>query len=103
MEEDSKLFVYKHKRTEPSLWTVGFYTPDGTWETESDHDNPEEAAERVHYLNGGNNSFKLNIINQTGYVVDICCGRDKEFKLANGEEVKVKVENDDCLYIDQVL
>lgn len=40
-------------RSEPGLWTVGFYRPDGKWEPESDHDTREEAAERVHYLNGG--------------------------------------------------
>jgi hypothetical protein len=34
------------------LWTVGFYGPDG-WEPESDHDSAEQAAARVHYLNGG--------------------------------------------------
>jgi hypothetical protein len=39
-------------KSEPRLWTVGFYTPDGKWEPESDHENSEEAAKRVHYLNG---------------------------------------------------
>lgn len=34
------------------LWTVGFYTPEGKWEAESDHDTKESAAVRVHYLNG---------------------------------------------------
>lgn len=42
-----------YKRTEPQLWTVGFYTPDGKWEPESDHSSDAEAAARVHYLNGG--------------------------------------------------
>ncbi len=36
-----------------NLFTVGFYRPDGTWEPESDHTKSEEAADRVHYLNGG--------------------------------------------------
>ena len=45
--------MWVYKQTEPSLWTVGFYTPDGTWEPESDHGSSSEAAERVHYLNGG--------------------------------------------------
>lgn len=36
-----------------AIWTVGFYKPDGKWEPESDHSTPEAAAERVHYLNGG--------------------------------------------------
>jgi hypothetical protein len=40
-------------RSEPGLWTVGFYRPDGTFCSESDHGSADEAAERVHYLNGG--------------------------------------------------
>ena len=39
--------------SEPGLYTVGFYRPDGTWEPESDHRIREDAAKRVHYLNGG--------------------------------------------------
>jgi hypothetical protein len=44
---------YVYLRSEPDLWTVGFYGPNGTWESESDHDTREEAVEWVHYLNGG--------------------------------------------------
>lgn len=40
-------------RSEPGLWTVGYYGPTGVWFSESDHDIREKAAERVHYLNGG--------------------------------------------------
>lgn len=43
---------YVYRKTEPRLWTVGFYRPDGTWEPESDHDSADEAAERVAWLNG---------------------------------------------------
>lgn len=48
------IFVYK--QTEPQLWTVGHYYNDGkrdVWDAESDHGTPEEAAERVRFLNGG--------------------------------------------------
>jgi len=45
--------MYVYIQSEPGLWTVGFYRPDGRWESESDHDTQEAAAERVHYLNGG--------------------------------------------------
>ena len=45
--------MYVYIQSEPGLWTVGFYTPDGQWKPESDHGSPEEAAKRVHYLNGG--------------------------------------------------
>lgn len=44
---------YVYVRSEPGLWTVGFYKPDGTWEPESDHASTGEAAQRVRYLNGG--------------------------------------------------
>ena len=43
---------YVYIQTEPKLWTVGFYTPSGKWIPESDWPSPEEAAQRVHYLNG---------------------------------------------------
>lgn len=46
--------AWVYLRTEPCLWTVGHYGPDGKFVPESDHDSPEEAAKRVHYLNGGN-------------------------------------------------
>ena len=35
-------------------YTVGFFAPDGSWVPESDYEHREEAAHRVHYLNGGN-------------------------------------------------
>lgn len=45
--------MYVYRKTEPQLWTVGYYTPSGAWEPESDHDNRDDAAARCHYLNGG--------------------------------------------------
>ena len=44
--------MYVYIRSEPGLWTVGFYTPKGEWVPESDHPSAEAAAERVHWLNG---------------------------------------------------
>jgi len=44
---------YVYIKSEPGLWTVGFYAPDRTWHPESDHGSSEEAAERVMRLNGG--------------------------------------------------
>lgn len=43
---------YVYIRSEPVLWTVGFYDPAGKWQPESDHGSSEQAAERVAYLNG---------------------------------------------------
>jgi hypothetical protein len=45
--------MYVYQSFEPSLYTVGFYKPDGTWVPESDHPTMAEAAARVHFLNGG--------------------------------------------------
>lgn len=44
---------YVYKRTEPGLWTAGYLTDSGKFESESDHGSPREAAERVAWLNGG--------------------------------------------------
>lgn len=44
---------YVYIRSEPGLWTVGFYDPSGKFQPESDWGSPEEAAKRVAYLNGG--------------------------------------------------
>lgn len=46
--------MYVYIRSEPGLWTVGFYDPEGMWHPDSDYNTPEEAAKRVHFLNGGN-------------------------------------------------
>ena len=44
--------MYVYKQTEPGLWTVGYYDPQGRWVSESDHDIKQEAAKRVAWLNG---------------------------------------------------
>jgi hypothetical protein len=45
--------MYVYIQTEPTLYTVGFYDPNGKWHPESDHPTRAEAAERVAKLNGG--------------------------------------------------
>ena len=46
--------MWVYLRTEENVWTVGFFAPpDNKWVTESDHPDPESAAQRVHWLNGG--------------------------------------------------
>lgn len=47
------MWVYVKSESEPDLFTVGHYRPDGTWVAESDHKFDYEAAARVNYLNGG--------------------------------------------------
>lgn len=52
------MYVYINSEHSPDhdLYTVGFYAPDGKWNPESDWATKEEAAKRVHYLNGGINA-----------------------------------------------
>ena len=45
--------MYVYLRSEPQLWTVGFYTPSGEWVSESDYECRDDAAERVHCPNCG--------------------------------------------------
>jgi hypothetical protein len=44
------------------LYTVGYFEPDGAWCPVSDHSQEEEATERVHYLNGGEQLAKVKAI-----------------------------------------
>lgn len=44
--------MYIYLNSEPGLWTVGSYGPEGKWISESDHDSADDAARRVNYLNG---------------------------------------------------
>lgn len=44
--------MYVYIRSEPGLYTVGFYDPAGKWHAESDHDSESAAASRVAWLNG---------------------------------------------------
>jgi hypothetical protein len=45
--------MYVYMMTGANLWTVGFFMPDGTFRSESDHESADNAGRRVHYLNGG--------------------------------------------------
>lgn len=45
--------MWVYIKSEPELWTVGFYDPNGKFQPESDHQDSEKAAERVVWLNGG--------------------------------------------------
>lgn len=56
---ESSAWVYI--KSEPGLWTVGFYEPSDKrkWQPESDHTSEESAAKRVHYLNGGGHQAEL--------------------------------------------
>jgi hypothetical protein len=54
--------MWVYIKSEPGLFTVGFYDPSGKWHPDSDHQSEEDAARRVHYLNGG--SGRTEAMNQ---------------------------------------
>jgi hypothetical protein len=43
--------MYVYIQSEPQLWTVGFYAPDGSWNPDSDHSSKDKAKECARYLN----------------------------------------------------
>lgn len=46
-------YVYILSEPIPPLYTTGFFDPDGKWNSDKDYSDPEDAAKRVNYLNGG--------------------------------------------------
>lgn len=50
---DETRVTWLYLKSEPQLYTVGFYDPAGKWQPESDHATADEAANRVRFLNGG--------------------------------------------------
>ena len=52
-------YVYQRANGE-NFFVVGFFDPSGKWHTESDQTTREEAAERVHWLNGSESAKESN-------------------------------------------
>lgn len=48
--EETLMWVYIRS---DAGYTVGFWSPDKTWHSDSDWPTREQAASRVHFLNGG--------------------------------------------------
>lgn len=46
--------MYVYRKTSKDVYTVGYYEPGGKFITETVYSERENALERVHYLNGGN-------------------------------------------------
>jgi hypothetical protein len=53
-EGDVLMWVYRTiGKAGVSVFQVGYFMPDGTWEPDGDYSTKEDAAARVNYLNGG--------------------------------------------------
>lgn len=75
--------TWVYKQTEPQLYTVGFYQPDGTWIAESDHSNPAEASAQVHYLNGGRQRYARELLAMLETIVKAIHLRNAELAKAD--------------------
>jgi hypothetical protein len=53
--ENKIMWVYRRSQKDYgfSSYEVGYYAPDKTWNSDSDGLTKEQAASRVHFLNGG--------------------------------------------------
>lgn len=56
--------MWVYIETEPGCYTVGHYSPDGRYHTDSDHDTKKAAGERVAYLNGRYNPALDQALNE---------------------------------------
>ena len=56
--------MWVYLRTEKRLWTVGYYRPDGKFETDDDFDDRDAARDRVAYLNGGSDKDRFASIEE---------------------------------------
>ncbi len=48
--------LWLYRATSPGVWEVGFFDSTGDWCVESAHPQPNAAADRVHWLNGGDSA-----------------------------------------------
>jgi len=63
--------IWVYIKPGPQLYTVGFYAPDGEFHADSDWATKDEAATRVHYLNGGIDTDKLERTHEAlSYLLD---------------------------------
>lgn len=71
--------MYVYIKSEPNLYTVGFYDPSGKWTPESDHETKDEAGDRVAYLNGSKVVDTTKIIEVLDMIIEDCETDVKDF------------------------
>jgi len=65
--------MYVYIKSEPALFTVGFFDPAGKWHPESDYNDRDDAAARVAWLNGGGARGRDNApaeLGEVGHALD---------------------------------
>jgi hypothetical protein len=51
--------MYIFQKSEPGVWTVGYFTSSGEWKTECECSSAADASQRAHWLNGGHDKEDL--------------------------------------------
>lgn len=77
-------------KSEPGLYTVGFFEPGGKWHAESDFNDQGEAAARVHYLNGGSAAPAPALLLACRAAVE-AIQAEKKLQARRGESVAVEL------------
>ena len=78
--------MYIYIKSEPKLFTVGFYDSLGIFQPESDHDSKEKAASRVSYLNGNKSSSEKSMKILDMIILDC----ETDVKVFEGKELNGK-------------
>jgi len=60
--------MYVYIKSEPQLWTVGFYTPDGKWVPEDDYECRDDAAEPLAFLLANQDGERLLYATDTYFI-----------------------------------
>jgi hypothetical protein len=60
------VYIEQYGNDSPPLYTVGFYAPDGKFHPESDFASADDAAWRVHFLNGGSADRDVGVVATRG-------------------------------------
>src|ERR1051326_1498427 len=89
-QQGGRMSHWVYVQSEPTLWTVGFYSPDGKWHTDSDHGTPDDKLK----VEPGNEAFLVGHAVGTQNYVCKPSGTGVKFVLFTPEATLFK-DNDD--------
>lgn len=93
--------MYVYIQTEPTLFTVGFHSPNGEWHPDSDHPTRKEAAQQVAKLNGSHEAPTISkeLLPPSLLVLNIDICEDENFQWLRGI---VEATNGDLKTVDHL-
>lgn len=82
---------YVYIRSEPRLWTVGTYRPDGGWEPASDHGTETEAQRRAAWLNGSQGNEDCECPRWTAAIARVATLQSIDIDMNRHDEVTAQI------------